>query len=276
MLSCPVFVEMDPRQVFPSSNLCAVRLPHYSPKSFPLNLFADPHPLNRVASIFYKNVGGRGRHLQLSIPFHLSPYDLSPFFSHSCALFCTFLHSPKTQLSCFQSIAHSLHKNRGWGRSQLAFNSPPRQAALPLMALMVEWRRPSRTAARDFVAGAVRRALLGVMLITRGSAKCLKTISKPPLKSLRKPGKSWWKNCRVLWISPTKATRWISSRRPTSARNGSSSSASPNTFPSTPLPPKRERGMRALRLRSFAGTSIRSTAPRISRTDIRASASRSV
>src|SRR6267378_2062945 len=59
MLSCPVFVEMDPRQVFPSSNLCAVRLPHYPPKSFPLNSFTDPHPLNRVASIFYKNIGGR-------------------------------------------------------------------------------------------------------------------------------------------------------------------------------------------------------------------------
>jgi len=156
MLSCPVFVEMDPRQVFPSSNLCAVRLPHYPPKSFPLNSFTDPHPLNRVASIFYKNIGGR----ETPTTFHsLStiPYNLSPFFSHSCALFCTFLHSPKTQLSCFQSIAHSLHKNRGWGRSQLAFNSPPRQAALPLMALMVKWRRPSRTAARDFVAGAVRR-----------------------------------------------------------------------------------------------------------------------
>src|SRR5882762_3649348 len=143
MLFYPVFAEMDPRQVFPSSNLSALRLPHYPPKSFPLNSFADPHPLNPVASIFYKNIGGRG-HVQLSIP-----YNLSPFFSDSCALFCTFLHSPKTQLSCFQSIAHSLHKNRGWGRSQLAFNSPPRQAALPLM---VERRRPSRTAARDFVA----------------------------------------------------------------------------------------------------------------------------
>src|SRR6267378_1305726 len=92
MLSCPVFVEMDPRQVFPSSNLCAVRLPHYPPKSFPLNLFADPHPLNRVASIFYKNVGGRGRHLRLSIPFHLSPmtYPLSfHILAHSFARFCT-------------------------------------------------------------------------------------------------------------------------------------------------------------------------------------------
>src|SRR6266852_7299349 len=29
-------------------------------KSLPLNLFADPHPLNPVPSIFYKNIGGRG------------------------------------------------------------------------------------------------------------------------------------------------------------------------------------------------------------------------
>src|SRR2546429_97836 len=43
-----------------------------------------------------------------------------------------------------------------------------------------------------------------------------------------------------------------------------------------PLQPKRERGMRALRLRNFAGTSIRSTAPRISPTGILASASRSL
>src|SRR5712692_804626 len=32
----------------------------FAPKSFPLNLFADPHPLAAVASIFYKNIGGRG------------------------------------------------------------------------------------------------------------------------------------------------------------------------------------------------------------------------
>jgi hypothetical protein len=88
MLSCPVFVEMDPRQVFPSSNLSAVRLPHYPPKSFPLNLFADPYPLNPVASIFYKNIGGRG-HLQLSILYHLFPitYPLSfHILAHSFAL----------------------------------------------------------------------------------------------------------------------------------------------------------------------------------------------
>jgi hypothetical protein len=129
MLSCPVFVEMDPRQVFPSSNLSAVRLPHYPPKSFPLNSFADPHPLNRVASIFYKNIGGR----ETPSTFHsLSPipYNLSPFFSHSCALFCTFLHSPKTQLSCFQSIAHSLHKNRGLGEESTRIQFPSKTGRL--------------------------------------------------------------------------------------------------------------------------------------------------
>jgi hypothetical protein len=45
-----------------------------SPNSFPLNSFADPHPLNPVTSILYKNVGGR-EHSQLS---HRSP--LSPIF----------------------------------------------------------------------------------------------------------------------------------------------------------------------------------------------------
>ncbi len=56
----PVFAEMDPRQFFPSSNLSALPLPHYPPKSLPLNLFADPHPLNPVVPIFYKNMGGEG------------------------------------------------------------------------------------------------------------------------------------------------------------------------------------------------------------------------
>src|SRR5882762_7549967 len=100
MLSCSVFVEMDPRQVFPSSNLSAARLPHYPSKSFPLNIFADHHPLNPVASILYKNIGGR----ETPTTFHsLSPipYNLSPFFSHSCALFCTFFALSKNSTLLF-------------------------------------------------------------------------------------------------------------------------------------------------------------------------------
>src|SRR5260370_4112369 len=33
---------------------------NFTPNSFPLNPFADPHPLTPVASIFYKNIGGGG------------------------------------------------------------------------------------------------------------------------------------------------------------------------------------------------------------------------
>jgi len=41
--------------------------------------------------------------------------DLSPFFSHSCALFCGFLHSEKTQAFSFQAFPHSLPKIPGVG-----------------------------------------------------------------------------------------------------------------------------------------------------------------
>src|SRR6267378_2010897 len=37
----------------------------------------------------------------------------SSSFSHSCALFCAFLHFKRTQLSSFQSFPHSLPKNTG-------------------------------------------------------------------------------------------------------------------------------------------------------------------
>src|SRR6266446_7760390 len=37
------------------------------------------------------------------------------FLSHSCALFCTFLHSRKIQLIYFQALPHSLPKNTGAG-----------------------------------------------------------------------------------------------------------------------------------------------------------------
>jgi hypothetical protein len=60
-----------------------------TPKSFPLNSFADPHPLNPVHSILYKNIGGQGAS-QLPRRFPLSsilrtlfqvPYPVSPLFA---------------------------------------------------------------------------------------------------------------------------------------------------------------------------------------------------
>src|SRR6266849_10678526 len=43
---------------------------------------------------------------------HLVPSKAegSPFFSHSCALFCAFLRSRKAQLFCFQAFPRSLQK----------------------------------------------------------------------------------------------------------------------------------------------------------------------
>src|SRR5260370_1605259 len=69
-----------------------------------------------------RSVRSRGTHQSRLQSAHMSdclyplspiPYTLSPFFSHSCALFCAFLHSPKTQLFSFQSLPHSSSKNKG-------------------------------------------------------------------------------------------------------------------------------------------------------------------
>src|SRR5713226_1343862 len=157
MLSFHMFVATPPRRALTS-------FPGPTPTPRPptrnshgINLFADPHALTPVASIFYKNIGGRGR-LQLTplgtpkfpsrIPFSFQPlarcpsrnsfllitihfhggvgdtllfrtsipYFLSPLFSYSCALSCTFLHSCKTQLICFQAVSHSLRKTPRVGR----------------------------------------------------------------------------------------------------------------------------------------------------------------
>jgi hypothetical protein len=67
------------------------RLPLTVPSnSFPFKSFADPHPLNSVVSYRYKkHRGGWATSYQNpSLATHHSPLHSSPFFSHSCALFC--------------------------------------------------------------------------------------------------------------------------------------------------------------------------------------------
>jgi hypothetical protein len=59
-------------------------LTSFTAKSLPHNPFADPHPLNLYASIFYKNSGGRGRYPQLASIFRTLfqvPYPASPLFA---------------------------------------------------------------------------------------------------------------------------------------------------------------------------------------------------
>src|SRR6266567_3048098 len=58
MLFSPVFVESHPcRSLDPFAGLTSISYP-LKPNSLRLNLFADPHPLNLYATIFYKKAGG--------------------------------------------------------------------------------------------------------------------------------------------------------------------------------------------------------------------------
>src|SRR6267143_3777361 len=121
-----------PRQFLPKSSslrtlcLCpefsdSLRPTSVVPTTYALPLAtAAPQPLcnQSVTHSFYLDGGcicppvalpSRQRSSRMPIP-----CSLSPLFSISCALFCTFLHSPKTQLFYFQAIPHSLQKNGGW------------------------------------------------------------------------------------------------------------------------------------------------------------------
>jgi hypothetical protein len=78
-----------PRSTRVASHFLAVPLTVPS-KSFPLNSFADPHPLNSVVSYRYKNIGRACYPLPAPpLATHHSPLHSSPFFSYFCALFCT-------------------------------------------------------------------------------------------------------------------------------------------------------------------------------------------
>src|SRR5229473_3506490 len=57
---------------------------------------------------------------------------LTPVNSYPCALFCTFLHSRKSQPVCFHDIPHSSSKNtRGWGTSPHDLRREPSAESTP-------------------------------------------------------------------------------------------------------------------------------------------------
>src|SRR6266851_4279412 len=112
MLSFHMFVATPPRRAltsFPGPNPTP-RPP--TRNSHGINLFADPHPLTPVASIFYKNIGGRGR-LQLTplgtpkfpsrIPFSFQPLARCP--SRNSFLFI-FLRTLLHFLAFMQNSTH--------------------------------------------------------------------------------------------------------------------------------------------------------------------------
>ncbi len=93
--------------------LSAVPPPHYPPNSFPLNLFADPHPVNPVVSYRYKTRGGGASLVLQTFNLQLSTFDLfhsSPLCSSSYALFSA---TGFPQLFWNQFLAHSFHRDGG-------------------------------------------------------------------------------------------------------------------------------------------------------------------
>ena len=100
-----------------------------SPKFHGISIFADPHPLTRVASIFYKNMAGallqphaprfakrrpdlfKVETVKLSNVTTLQrTSDLSPLFSNSCALISA---TGVSQLFPCQSLPHSFQVDGG-------------------------------------------------------------------------------------------------------------------------------------------------------------------
>ncbi len=69
--------------------------------------------------------------------------SLCPSFSHSCALFCTFLHPAKAQLFCFHAIPDSFTKTPGGGDAPIPyFLFPPTSGVTSLPPYFL----PSETA----------------------------------------------------------------------------------------------------------------------------------
>src|SRR5260370_29988779 len=109
----------------------------YPPKSFPLNLFAAPHPLTPIPSIFYKNIKEEGGLYRLGTPknpsrIYLSFQSLAQCPSRNSFLLIIFhfqwgvggmsffaiRHSlPATHCPLsFHTLAYSFHRDGGWGR----------------------------------------------------------------------------------------------------------------------------------------------------------------
>src|SRR6266849_4724596 len=107
--------------------LCHLPQTHFPPKSFRLNLFADPHPVNPVVSYRYKTRGGGASLVLQTFNLQLSTFDLfhsSPLCSSSYALFSA---TGFPQLFWNQFVAHSFHRDGGVppSRALPSYTGPP-------------------------------------------------------------------------------------------------------------------------------------------------------
>jgi len=123
-IPCPYALTVTLHNRFPRS-----RAKTHPFKSAAYALFQVPYPINPLFATLTKTAGctptipilkPSACALINPMPFP-TPYPLSfHILAHSLALFCTFLHSSKTQLFCFQALPHSLPKTtRGGGRHSI-------------------------------------------------------------------------------------------------------------------------------------------------------------
>src|SRR6266567_7238888 len=101
----------------PSSSMYFCRLTHFYSKSLPLNLFADPHSLTPVASIFYKKAGGRGDLLVSSETPQPAQFrcDVSPLDATLLSPLLCVANKELTQMSkFFKCNTYKKHRGRGF------------------------------------------------------------------------------------------------------------------------------------------------------------------
>src|SRR5439155_17917842 len=130
------YIASHPRLVLAFPTRHPVPLDYYSPKSFPVISFADPHPLNSLESYCSRNMGGggysrrslsTGQGSQFTFPYPRSFHALS----HSFAL-----AQNSTALFSMDSALFA-QNHRGWGgvtglagvSSQKSRKAPPLRPA---------------------------------------------------------------------------------------------------------------------------------------------------
>src|SRR5437879_3289630 len=206
--------------------------------------------------IFIRNAGGVGGASATSHePRLLSPASIS-FRINTCRT-----ESKQTTLSTFRI---NTYEKTGGGVGPTFQLSNPKPANVPALFQLRTIHWPLTVVSYSPLIARHAKAT------PLQSTPCPKATSKPPSRLPRKPARSSWKNFPARSTFATKATKWTSSPRPTSAPSTPSSPASTNTSPATPSPPRKAPVRRPLP--NFAGTSILSTAPRISLTATPASA----
>ena len=86
-----------------------------APNSLPLNLFADPHPLTPVASIFYKNGGGEGVSSSRAARPNAAQFrcDVSPFRINTYRVPTSVDSKPLART--LSPLDATFTKNTGWG-----------------------------------------------------------------------------------------------------------------------------------------------------------------